>query len=311
MLPLVNRSINFDKIGSEEGLYFTTLFLFYFFLSFFSTEDSFLSRLLRHIVRAQHRNPSSNSGGKQVTCNIRHNTVFQWFHSNSNVLYTVVQPSPEMYRADGIGATKKGLMELQPGILTTYEAHVQHSEDGTRVVDEIPACFSIRAGNVDDETPMLRYALTLEAVQPVIRKKISTTTTPTTTTTTNKRKRGSGNLNGLLLSASSPPAASPQGEGGISRRDSSSLTPAMVSFPPPQHSLITVYFCSQDGAFTATSKITHQNGFLCPFESCGLRCRGSISALQQHLVSSHSYYEYFCTTSNQGPAIWIRCKKGK
>ncbi len=266
---------------------------------------------MRHVTKAKHRGADWNAAGREVTCTIKDNHVFQWYKSDTNVLYATVHPSEEMMEIppptagknknnpgfSPIGASnpivfsqaanmntgvtpsnatqggvhsKRGTIELQPGIIQTHDPF---QEDG----DTFPSSFYFKNGPIGDATPMLRYLLTLEGI-PAVRK----------------RKRDS--LGGI----SSPP---PTVNGGGT---SSSLPKQLSNKLHPQP--LSVNLCSFDGSLKISTKLQH--GYSCPFESCGLRCRGSVGALHQHLVASHPYYEYFITKSDDhGAELWVRCRK--
>ncbi len=174
---------------------------------------------------------------------------------------------------------KKGTIELQPGIIQTQQGF--QNDDG----DAVPSNFFIKNGAVGDATPMLRYVLTLEGVPLVLKK----------------RKRDS------FGGASPSHGGKMSGGGGASSTSSKNKSTKHLSnrvYPQP----LTVNLCSFDGSLKIATKLQH--GYTCPFESCGLRCRGSVAALQQHLVASHPYYESFVTKNeDQGAEVWIRCRK--
>jgi hypothetical protein len=144
--------------------------------------------------------------------------------------------------------------------------------------DVIPSNFYISNGAIGDATPMLRYSLTLEGVIPV----------------TKKRKRDSFG------------GTSPRNNGRANNNNNTMkhISISSKGYPHP----LTVNFCSYDGSLKISIKLQH--GYSCPFESCGLRCRGNIGALHQHVLACHPYYEYFLTKSDdQGTELWVRCKK--
>lgn len=236
------------------------------------------------ILRAKHRGSKFNSGGREVTCTLKDGTLFSWFNSGDNVLYSLVQPSEEMCTPEGTGTFKRGVMELQPGVLSTANGSIQPPEEeesrGLRQswTEErhVPASFIIRAAAVGDATPILRYTLALDA--PTKQK---------------KRKRDSEGGN-------------PTGPGSSSRRRSSTGGGANGGATAQP---VAVNFCSEDGSLRVKSNLRY--GFDCPFESCGMRCRSSITALQHHLMASHPYYEYFVTAGEAGPEVWVRCRRGK
>lgn len=197
-------------------------------------------------------------------------------------------PSSTHFTRHGLHS-KRGTLELQPGILQTQDPF--QNDQG----DVIPSNFHINNGAIGDATPMLRYLLTLEGI-PV----------------TKKRKRdnffgGRSPRNGGTNNINHNNRASGSNNNNSNNTNNNNSNKKHLSSKVYPHPL-TVNLCSFDGSLKISTKLHH--GYSCPFESCGLRCRGNVGALQQHLVASHPYYEYFVTKSDdQGPEMWVRCKK--
>ena len=247
----------------------------------FSAEDRQLSKLTRFIFHAKHRGSQFAPGGRSVTCTIKDDTIFNWFNNGDKVLYSLVHPSEEMATPEGTGTLKRGVIELQPGILHTHSGGAPDEEEEE---SKGPSSFSINTAAVGDATPLFRYSLALDAA-PKSKKR--------------KRDNEGGGPSGHLVGSRRRNSAG----GGGSNTANGGNGNGSLSQP------VKVMFCSEDGSLRVSTKLNH--GFECPFESCGLRCRHSITFLQHHLTASHPYYEYFVTAGEEGPEVWARCRRGR
>jgi len=192
-------------------------------------------------------------------------------------------PSSTPSTSQGVHS-KRGTIELQPGILQTQDPF-QNDQGET-----IPSNFRIDNGPIGDATPMLRYLLTVEGVTPVTKKRKSDSLDHGISPTNGRGTNNNYN----------------NGADGVNHDNNNNNNKHLSGKAYLQP--LTVNFCSFDGSLKISTKLQH--GYSCPFESCGLRCRESIGALQQHMLASHPYYEYFVTNSDdQGTELWVRCKK--
>lgn len=142
--------------------------------------------------------------------------------------------------------------------------------------DETPARFALKIGDIGDATPILRYAVAVES------------------------------LGGTTPRFVGAPLRGPVHAPPVARNSLSSSKNIKNESTHPSSTSVLVTFCSWDGAYRTA---TRTPAFICPFDSCGMRCRDSFTALQQHLVACHPYLEYYFSTSEaEGEEVWVRCR---
>lgn len=179
----------------------------------------------------------------------------------------------------GDGATRRGVIELQPGSAT---AHINENSNGTSTgTCNGISSFSIGLGTFGDATPVFRFTLTVKKVSPSPLK---------------GRIVGEG-LKNLTLASPFTASAAAGGARGQAH----------------EKGIVRVSYCTRDGTRRSVANVP---SFHCPFDSCGMRCR-DFTALQQHLSASHLYFEYFFqdtdtdkSADGQGkpPEIFVRYK---
>lgn len=164
-----------------------------------------------------------------------------------------------------------GIQGAQRGIMELQPGRaLSHHARGQGATPRCPSSFSIAIEEIGEVTPMFRYTLSVEERDVSGRK----------------RKRLDDGL---------PPLAPIVPFAGVQ---------SQVNGAEP---MVTVSFCTEDGRHRAVARVP---GYVCPLESCGMRCR-DFKGLQHHLATSHLYYECGSFMGSAGPQIYIRCKKGE
>lgn len=208
--------------------------------------------------------------------------AFHWFHSGSAVLFKKANlggVSPAQLRVGFQG-------DLQPGLLLTH--------DGSSGVD----AGGPSAGFI---TLSARPAL-IPSPHASLWCKVSISEAPSTRRLPPHLAAPPSTAQGRL------PGASKHKRGGPTEPSAAALAPPSRRrrVPPPPASVTFVY-CSSSGDVCASQQV---QGFRCPLSCCCMPCRG-FTGLQQHLLSTHHYLQYFFLEgAAEGPRVWVRCKLG-
>ncbi len=240
------------------------------------------------------------AGGRALARAVSPAAALGWLEPGAEALFATAP-------AEGRGALFSSVFALRPGRLAL---HAEPNLPAALSSAPPPPGASGAAGALD-----LRVEFSLAARRAAAAGALASGPSPPGA---RKRGRDEGGAGGGSAGATpgATPGSAPRGlQVGLPPRGATpqqQQQQQQLPLPPPTPPRVAFVFCDAGGALQAARPPAA--GARCPFECCALRCR-SLTGLRQHLLASHSYYEYFFDDAPAGGGggaaeVWVRCRPG-